>query len=61
MAEETDEQRAAYLEALKVERKFYEQRGDPTDAVDAEIARLVGASSRTGAKATRLKGEGRPA
>ena len=61
-ANDTEEQRAAYVAALEVELKGHQQQGrvDRVAEVEAELAR-VGVSGRSGKKATRLKGEGRPA
>ena len=61
-ADQTEEQRAAYVAALEVELKKYQEKGraDRVADVEAELAR-VGVSGRSGKKSTRLKGEGRPA
>ena len=61
MTDQTEEQRAAYVAALEVELKKYQEKGraDRVADVEAELARV--ASPRSGKKATRLKGEGRPA
>lgn len=60
-ADQTQEERDAYIAGLETELAGMKQRGDVRAAeVEAELAR-VGVTGRTGKKATRLKGEGREA